>query len=112
TDALAPRRGVLKLVLWVAAFTLLIGALAQPQVEGEATVRQRGIDVELVMDFSRSMLASDVYPSRFEAMLQEVGGLTSELEADRVAPIVFAGAAVHFPLTHDHEAARLLYSGI
>jgi hypothetical protein len=33
-----------------------------------------------------------------------------ELPGDRVAPVVFAGAAAHFPLTEDHEvAARMLY---
>lgn len=111
-SSLSLRRRVLKIALLVTALTLLIAALARPQVEGESTVRQRGIDVAVVMDFSKSMLASDVYPSRFDAMLEEVDKLIRELEADRVAPILFAGAAVHFPLTHDHEAARLLYTKI
>lgn len=110
--SLSVRRRVLKVVLLTAAMTLAIASLARPQVEGESTWRQRGIDIAIVMDYSKSMLASDVYPSRFEAMLREVETLDDALEADRVAPVVFAGAAVHFPLTHDHEAARLLYAGI
>ncbi len=111
-STLSMRRRVLKIVLRVAAITLAIAALARPQVQGESIVRQRGIDVAIVMDFSKSMLASDVYPTRFEAMLHAVDDLAGALEADRIAPVIFSGAAVHFPLTHDHETARLLYAGI
>ena len=36
--------------------------------------------------------------------------LIDELPGDRIAPVVFAAAASHFPLTEDHEvAARFLY---
>ena len=110
--SLSSRRRVVKVVLLTAASTLVIAALARPQVRGESTWRQRGIDIAIVMDYSKSMLATDTYPSRFSAMLNEIELLGESLEADRVAPVVFAGAAVHFPLTHDHAAARLLYAGI
>ena len=34
------------------------------------------------------------------------------LESDRVAVVTFAGAAAHFPLSHDYEAVRNLYVGL
>ena len=46
----------------------LVFAMARPQVEGESTWRKRGIDVVIAMDFSKSMLARDVYPNRLERM--------------------------------------------
>jgi Ca-activated chloride channel homolog len=110
--SLSTQRRVLKVVLLVVGVTLVIVALARPRVEGETTWKQRGIDIALVMDFSKSMLARDVYPSRYERMIFEVEELLEQLEADRVSTVVFAGGAVNFPLSHDHEAAKLLYRGL
>ena len=110
--SLSPRRRVVKAVLLTLGLTGVVVALAHPLGPGEKRWRQRGIDIAIVMDYSKSMLAKDVYPTRLERMEQEVSDLTSRLKSDRVAPIVFAGAAAHFPLTHDHEAARALYGSI
>jgi Ca-activated chloride channel family protein len=105
-------RRVLKVVLIVTATTLVVLAMARPQVEGESTWRKRGIDVVIAMDFSKSMLAKDVYPNRLERMRQEVEELLDKLDSDRVGVVTFAGAAAHFPLTHDHQAARNLFRGL
>jgi Ca-activated chloride channel homolog len=112
TASLSWRRRALKAVLLTVALTLCVAALARPQVEGDTTWRQRGIDLVVVMDFSKSMLARDVYPSRLERMREEVESLLDEIESDRVAIVTFAGAAAHFPLTHDTEAARSLFRGL
>jgi Ca-activated chloride channel family protein len=112
TASLSPRRRVLKAVLWIAGITLVMLAAAQPQVAGESSWRQRGIDIAVVMDYSKSMLARDVSPSRYQATLDAAEGLVDSLGADRVATVIFSGAAIHFPLTHDHQAAKLLYRGI
>jgi Ca-activated chloride channel homolog len=110
--SLAPRRRVVKVVLLTLGATGVIAALAHPLGSGEKRWRQRGIDVALVMDYSKSMLAKDVYPTRLERMEREVIDLTERLKSDRIAPVVFAGAAAHFPLTQDHEAARMLVGSI
>jgi Ca-activated chloride channel homolog len=112
--ALSEERRAIKAILLVAGVSLTIVALAQPQVKGETRWQKRGIDLVVVMDFSESMLARDVRPSRFERMKREVIDLIDDerLAADRVAVVVFAGGAAHFPLTHDHEAAKLLFDGL
>jgi Ca-activated chloride channel family protein len=110
--SLSPRRRVVKAVLMTLSLTGVVVALAHPLGPGEKRWRQRGIDIAIIMDYSKSMLAKDVYPTRLERMEQEVSDLTDRLRSDRIAPIVFAGAAAHFPLTHDHEAARMLYGSI
>ena len=54
-------------VLTVLAVTCFIFALAQPQLSGTAHLApRRGLDIVVVLDFSRSMLATDVYPSRLD----------------------------------------------
>jgi Ca-activated chloride channel homolog len=110
--SLSPRRRVIRAVLLTLGATGVVVAMAHPLGPGEKRWRQRGIDIALVMDYSKSMLAKDVYPTRLERMEREVSDLSLRLKSDRIAPIVFAGAAAHFPLTHDHEAARALYGSI
>jgi Ca-activated chloride channel family protein len=110
--SLSSRRRTLRAILFTLGGAGVVAALAHPRGSGETEWKQRGIDVALVLDYSKSMLAKDVYPTRLERMELEVDDLTRKLKSDRIATVVFAGSAVHFPLTHDHRAARLLWGGI
>jgi Ca-activated chloride channel family protein len=112
TASLYRGRRVMRAVLFTLGATLSVAALAQPSERGVGVVSQRGIDVAVVLDFSKSMLAMDVYPNRIERAKTEAEGLIKGLAADRVATVVFAGGAEPFPLTSDHEAAQLLYQGL
>jgi hypothetical protein len=57
-----------------------------------------------------AMKSKQVPASRLGRARELAVALIDELPGDRIAPIVFAGAAAHFPLTEDHEvAARFLY---
>lgn len=103
-----PRR-VIKASLVVVAVTLCTFVLARPYVKGKTTWKKQGIDIVVAMDFSKSMLVRDVYPSRVERMKEEVERLFDELDSDRVSVVSFAGGAAHFPLTHDHQAVRNLF---
>ena len=105
---LSPKKRVAKAVLFTVGGTGLVLALAHPLGEGTTTWRKRGIDIAVVMDYSKSMLAKDVYPTRLERMQNEVDDITRKLTSDRIATVVFAGAAIHFPLTQDHHAAGQL----
>ena len=105
-------RRVLKAVLLVLGLTLLTLSLARPEIEGQSEWRQRGIDVALVLDFSKSMLARDVYPSRVERVKLEAESLMDAFAGDRVAVVPFAGGAIHYPLTTDYQAAKILFRGL
>lgn len=109
TASLSHRRRVFRSVLFTVAATGVVVAMAHPQGRGETVWQQRGIDIALVLDYSKSMLAKDVYETRLQRMNDEVQELTKKLKSDRIATVVFAGAAIHFPLTHDHKAARVLW---
>ncbi len=111
-NTLSPQRRALRAAILVIALVLCLTTLARPTASGEITWRQRGIDVVFVHDFSRSMMTTDVYPNRLDRSLKEAEALLAGLAADRVATVVYAGGAAHFPLTHDHAAAQLLYQGL
>ena len=71
-------------------------------------VKQRGVDIMVVLDTSRSMLAADVKPSRLERAKLEIGDLLNNFEGDRIGLVVFAGTAfLQCPLTLDYGAFRL-----
>jgi Ca-activated chloride channel family protein len=66
-----------------------------------------GLDVVLVVDYSKSMLAQDIYPTRSERVAAELRRFLdrAEHQGDRVGLVVFAVAARGLPVTRD---ARLL----
>lgn len=117
----SPRRRAIKVVLQALAATLLVFSLSRPQMVGKRNVELRGLDLVVAVDVSKSMLVDDVEAtaamkakkvpaSRLGRARELAVALIDELPEDRIAPVVFAGAAAHFPLTEDHEvAARFLY---
>ena len=117
----SPRRRAIKVVLQALGASLLVFSLARPQMVGKRNVELRGLDLVVAVDVSKSMLVDDVEAtaamktkkvaaSRLGRARELAVALIDELPEDRIAPIVFAGAAAHFPLTEDHEvAARFLY---
>lgn len=103
------RRQKLKAGLIVAAVTLMVLALARPQIGTRlVTVKRKGIDLMIAIDVSRSMLAEDFKPNRLEKAKREVAGLIDRLQGDRVGLVAFAGTAfVQCPLTLDYGAAKM-----
>ena len=105
----SPLRHMIKAVLAVAAFVLLVLGAANLQKPGAMeNVSRKGVDVMLVLDVSKSMLARDIKPSRLERAKQLLLRMTDKLENDRIGLILFAGRAyLQMPLTSDHGAARM-----
>lgn len=97
-------------LLITVTFALLTLALAGPQVGSRTRIlRQRGLDIVVALDFSKSMLARDVRPSRIERAKAELGRLIEELEGDRVGIVAFAGETMEFPMTSDYAALQLFF---
>jgi Ca-activated chloride channel family protein len=95
-------------VLAVLGLAFLVIALAGPQYGARTRLlRKRGIDLVIALDFSKSMLAQDVRPSRIERAKAEIGRLIEELGGDRVGVVAFAGDALEFPMTTDYSAIGL-----
>lgn len=97
-------------VLLLLGIALAIVALARPQYGSRTKLlRKRGVDVVVVVDFSKSMLAQDVRPSRIERAKAELTRFISRLEGDRIGLVAFAGETMEFPMTIDHGAAALFF---
>lgn len=103
----SPGRRRLKAWLVSVGLLLILVAAARPQRAGSGTVQRSGLDLVIAIDVSSSMLVRDVGgETRLERARREVDALLGKLERDRVSVVLFAGAAVHFPLTEDHAVAR------
>lgn len=94
---------------YLAGLFWLILALARPQWgASEVSVTQRGHDVVIALDVSRSMLAQDVTPSRLERAKAELTAFLRRQTESRVGLVLFAGAAfVQCPLTADLATAEV-----
>lgn len=103
-------RKVMRAVYVVAAVALLALALARPQAGGRAKLeKQPGLDLVVALDFSKSMLAKDVYPSRIERAKRELERLIDRLSGDRVGLVAFAGDTMTYPPTTDYAAVKLFW---
>lgn len=97
-------------VLFLMAVTLVVFALAGPQYGSRTRIlRKRGVDVVVALDFSKSMLARDVRPSRIERAKAEIVRMIGGLDGDRVGVVAFAGESMEFPMTTDYRALSLFF---
>jgi Ca-activated chloride channel homolog len=101
----ASGRRALKGVLLVVAITSAFLALARPQWgRGTKLIPATNLDVVIVLDYSKSMYARDVAPSRIARAKAEIGKLVRELPGARFGAVAFAGEPMSFPLTSDSAA--------
>ncbi|MCO5045401.1 MAG: VWA domain-containing protein [Kiritimatiellae bacterium] len=100
------KRRARRIALWLFAIALLLFSLARPQwgFRWEEST-SRGLDILVLLDTSRSMLAQDFKPNRLQQAKWGLRDFTRELRGDRVGLIPFAGAAyLQCPLTIDYAA--------
>ncbi|HTX65669.1 MAG TPA: VWA domain-containing protein [Opitutaceae bacterium] len=93
-----------RLLLWLGlAFGVV--ALARPQWgRVEEPVFDQSREIIIALDLSRSMLATDVRPSRLERARLLIQGLLDGLRGERVGLVVFSGTAfLQVPLSADYE---------
>jgi len=108
TVGISPTRQKIRLTCLVAAVACFIFALARPQLGFDwEEVKQRGLDVIVAIDTSKSMLAEDIAPNRLKRAKLAALDLMQQAKSDRLALIAFAGGAfLQCPLTIDDSAFR------
>ena len=101
-------------VLRMAAFALLIVALARPQgIEEQSRTNAEGIDIMLSIDISGSMLARDFQPNRLEAAKEVASSFISDRVGDRIGVAVFAGESfTQSPLTTDKSTLQTMLARV
>jgi Ca-activated chloride channel family protein len=103
-------RKVMRAIYLTFAVALVALALARPQAGGRARLeKQRGLDIVVALDFSKSMLARDIYPSRLERAKRELERLIDRLAGDRIGLVAFAGETLTYPPTTDYAAVKLFW---
>jgi Ca-activated chloride channel family protein len=95
---------LLRAIFVLCAMAALMVGLMRPQYGGVAKVKpSSGLDIVVVVDYSKSMLAQDVYPSRSKRLEAELSHFLDDAErrGDRVGLVIFAGGARGLPVTSD-----------
>jgi Ca-activated chloride channel homolog len=96
-----------------AAFLLLALALFRPRLlTGERLMPAKSLDVAVVLDFSKSMYARDISPSRITRAKLEVRDLLVRLQGARFAGVAYAGEAMTFPLSRDPSVITQFFRGL
>lgn len=106
SGSVSPLRRILRASLLLASIALAIVAVAQPRYGFiEKETKQKGRDVIVAIDTSRSMLATDIAPTRLARAKLFTQDLVRLLQGDRIGLVAFAGSAfLQAPLTLDYNA--------
>jgi Ca-activated chloride channel homolog len=106
TVGLSPARKKIRLAGLIFAVEFLVLALARPQHGFDLQeVEQRGLDIVVAVDTSKSMLATDIAPDRLARAKLAVLELMQKAGTDRMGLVAFAGSAfLECPLTIDNTA--------
>lgn len=114
TIGVSPGLQITKRVLLGLAVAAVLLSLSRPRWgyrEEETT--SSGLDIMIVFDVSRSMLATDVAPNRLDKAKRAVYDLIGLARADRMGLVAFAGDSfLQAPLTLDDEAFRQTVQGL
>lgn len=104
----------LKLIIRFAALTLMLTATLRPQWGyTEREITRQGLEIFVLLDVSKSMLADDVKPNRLQRAKREIKDLLKILKGDRIGIVPFAGKAfVSCPLTLDYGTAKMFLDDI
>ena len=102
----SPQRQKIRFALVILAAASLIVALSRPQYGFDLqTIEQRGLDIVVAVDTSKSMLTADIAPNRLERAKLAALTLMQRAGTDRLGLVAFAGNAfLECPLTVDNMA--------
>jgi len=98
-------------LLWAAGITMIALALAEPRRGVELNpVSHKGRDIVFILDVSKSMLATDITPTRLKRAKADIIDSIKNMQGHRLGLIAFAGDPKEIcPLTYDsyHFIQRL-----
>jgi Ca-activated chloride channel family protein len=108
------QRRLLKGVLLLSVLALMLFALAGPRWGSHLQeASQKGVDIMILVDVSRSMLVQDIQPNRLERAKQDLVDFLGVVQGDRVGLVAFSGTAfVQCPLTLDYAALEMFMGAL
>lgn len=99
----------IKIVMMIVAISLIVFSLLGPEIlKGFTEVNSTGLDIYVLIDTSKSMLAEDIKPNRISRARKIVEDIIDNLEGDRIGFIPFSSSAfIQMPLTDDYDLAKM-----
>ncbi|MBU1076070.1 MAG: VWA domain-containing protein [Spirochaetes bacterium] len=103
-----------KTIMIIIVIFFLFITLARPQWGSKISkINRKGLNIMVMLDVSKSMLAEDIKPSRLEKAKHQVDRLADYLQGDRIGLLVFAGSSfLQCPLTIDYSAFRMYLDNV
>lgn len=97
-------------VLLAVALCVVAATNLRKPVKGDQE-KTAGIDVMIALDVSKSMLSSDIKPTRLERAKQLVNLIVDKMDGNRTGLVIFAGKAyLQMPVTSDLAEAKMFVS--
>lgn len=108
------KRKYVKKILLILSLVFIVIALTGPLAGFRwEKIQQKGVDIMICLDCSRSMLAEDIKPDRLERAKHEIIDLLRMMKSDRAGLVAFAGDAVlECPLTMDYGAFNIFLNAL
>ncbi|MBF0099706.1 MAG: VWA domain-containing protein [Desulfobacterales bacterium] len=109
-----PKRRWFKAALILLTLLFMIIAMSGPQYGYRwQEMEQKGVDLMLAIDCSRSMLAQDIKPTRLDRAKREIIDLLAMLKGDRIGLVAFSGIAfLQCPLTLDYSTFNIFLENL
>ncbi|MBF0228143.1 MAG: VWA domain-containing protein [Desulfamplus sp.] len=110
----SPKRQWVKGILLTLSLFFLVLSLTGPLVGFKwEEVKEKGVDIMIALDCSRSMLATDIKPTRLEQAKREIIDLLNMMHSDRAGLVAFAGTSIlQCPLTLDHSGFSIFLNAL
>lgn len=107
-------RPAIKFSIVCLAMIFMILLIARPQFGTKTeTVTKKGIEVEIALDISNSMMAQDVLPSRLDKSKNIISRLVDNFDNNKIGLVLFAGDAyTQLPITSDYVSAKMFLNNI
>jgi Ca-activated chloride channel family protein len=104
----------IRTILLISSFIFMIIAFARPIVNnGEIKVKSSFINMVVALDMSRSMFASDIYPTRFEFAKKKFIDMLQYLKNTKVSLIGFSSQTFLIsPITEDFHSLKFLIQNL
>ena len=95
--------------LFILCLIFLVFASARPQWDKKLQIlEEKGLDIVVALDVSKSMLAEDISPNRIQRAKNAFINFVNQLSGDRVGLVLFSGNSfVQCPLTSDYSALKM-----
>lgn len=100
-------------LIYIVIFILLVTALARPIIIKEKVEDESQVEFIVALDISKSMLAKDVLPNRFEFTKQKTLALLQQLSSQKVALIAYSNQPYLIsPFTNNYETLKFFIENL